>query len=106
MERIASMMPVGDRDDATHRGARRAARRWALHADIELIDPIQARGIALNASVGGMRVAVDRPVPEGTLCVLRVNTSPGRGSVEHARVVWARQQPDGWLLGLEFVDPH
>lgn len=48
-------------------------------------------------------MAVDMGVPVGEVCTLRVRTAPDHQTVEHARVVWAKAKPDGFLLGLEFI---
>lgn len=103
-DRLASILPKGGADVALHRGARRHARRWALDAEIELVSPGQGAGLAINASVGGLRVALDRGVPIDEVCTLRVRTSPDHETVEHARVVWSKAQPDGYVLGLAFVE--
>jgi hypothetical protein len=102
-ERLASILPTGGADVAIHRGARRRSRRWALDAEIDLLGPVRGSGLAINASVGGLRVAVDMGVPVGEVCTLRVRTAPDHQTVEHARVVWAKAKPDGFLLGLEFI---
>jgi hypothetical protein len=106
MDRLSSMLPIGPADTDLHRGARRTAQRFALNAEVEVVSPAQATGIAINASAGGMRVALDRPIAVGEPCLVCVTTAPGRVSVEHAVVVWVREAPDGWLLGLRFVEPN
>lgn len=105
MERLASLMPVGPGDLGIHHGARRAARRYPLSADVELVDPEGGTGVVINVSSGGLRIALDRSLPVGELCVIRVRPSD-REYVEHARVVWRHEYPDGWVLGLAFVDAH
>ena len=102
-DRLASILPAGGADVAIHRGARRRSKRWALDAEIDLLGPVRGTGLAINASVGGLRVAVDMGIPVGEICTLRVRTAPDHQTVEHAKVVWAKAQPDGYLLGLEFV---
>lgn len=102
-ERLSSILPKGGADIAVHRGARRQFRRWALDAEIELLEPRQGSGLAINASVGGLRVAVDMGVPVDHVCVLRVRTARDHETIEHAKVVWSRARPDGYLLGLEFI---
>ena len=106
MERLATLLPVGGEDRVHHKGARRRTQRFPLNADVVFIEPAEAAGIVLNASAGGLRVAVDSDVPVGELCVLNVIFSDDRHSVEHARVVWSQSQPDGCVMGLEFVDVH
>jgi hypothetical protein len=102
-DRLASILPKGGADVAIHRGARRRSRRWALDAEIDLLGPVRGAGLAINASIGGLRVAVDAGVPVGQVCTLRVRTAPDHQTVEHAKVVWAKAHPDGYLLGLEFI---
>ena len=103
-QRLSSILPKGGADVALHRGARRRSRRWALDAEVELLSPGHGSGMAINASVGGLRIALDRGVPLDEVCTLRIRTAPEHETVEHARVVWSRAQPDGYLLGLVFVD--
>ena len=103
MDRLATILPSGGVDGAVHKGARRHARRWPLDAEVELLEPLCGTGMAINVSVGGMRVAVDADVPLSQTCTLRVKTAPGYESTEHARVVWRSAKPDGYVLGLEFV---
>ena len=103
-ERLSSILPKGNADVALHRGARRHSRRWALDADVELVSPGRGSGMTLNASVGGLRVALDRGVPLDEICTLRIRTAPEHETIEHARVVWAKAQPDGYVLGLAFVE--
>jgi len=102
-DRLSSILPKGGADVAVHRGARRRSRRWALDAEIDLLGPVRGAGLALNASVGGLRIAVDMDVPVGQVCMLRVRTAPDQQTVEHAKVVWAKARPDGYVLGLQFV---
>lgn len=96
-------MPKGGADAAIHRGARRRFRRWALDAEIELLAPTRGSGLAINASVGGLRIAVDMGVPVDHVCMLRVRTAPNHETIEHAKVVWSKARPDGYVMGLEFI---
>ncbi|HEX2670582.1 MAG TPA: PilZ domain-containing protein [Polyangiaceae bacterium] len=82
--------------------ARRAADRFPLHADVEVLEPWNAHGVVINASDGGLRVAVDRELPVGAECVLEIALDEGK-TVEMARVAWARELPDGYLVGFAFV---
>lgn len=102
MDRIASILPAGGGDLDTHHGARRASRRYPLNADVEVIEPRETAGIAINASAGGMRIALDEPLAVGDLAVLRVRTD-SRELIEHVRVVWTKPFADGCLVGVEFV---
>lgn len=102
MERISALLPKGPDDELTHRGARRRATRYPLHADVHVVSPIEATGTVLNASHGGMRVALDVALAAGDEVELEVRFTE-RVRRERARVVWSRELPDGWLVGLAFL---
>ena len=104
MERIGSLLPTGPRDLCAHRGARRQSTRFPLNARVDVFERgANAHGVVLNASEGGLRVAIDRELREGSVIELEVRFTEERQSRERARVVWSRPQPDGWLVGLRFV---
>ncbi len=103
VDRIGTLLPTGTDEPAFHFGARRASQRFNLHADVEVYEPHHAKGIALNASVGGIRIALDQPLRVGDMCVLSVRPSPERAFSERARVVWSQELLDGWVIGLEFL---
>lgn len=104
LNRLSTILPTGAADGAVHKGARRRYRRWSFDADVELLSPVRGSGMAINASVGGLRVALDTEVPLNQVCTLRVRTTSDQETIEHARVVWSQSQPDGYLLGLAFVE--
>jgi hypothetical protein len=81
---------------------RRSASRYPLNADIEILDPFNAHGVVINASEGGLRVAVDVELPIDAVCVVEVHLDDGK-TVELARVAWVRAHPDGFLVGLSFM---
>lgn len=105
MIRLGSVLPPGGSDAAVHRGARRRSERFPIDADIELLEPVPGTGVAINASTGGMRLALDVAVPLHHECTFRVLRAPSGESVEQARVVWRKAQPDGYLLGVAFIGP-
>jgi len=84
-------------------GTRRASQRFPLNADVEILEPFSAHGVVINASEGGLRIAVDTELPAGTLCVLEVQLEDST-TVEVARVAWVKAHPDGFLVGLSFVN--
>lgn len=77
--------------------------RYPLNADVEVLDPFQAHGVVINHSEGGLRVALDRELPLDVVCVLEIRLEEGK-TVEMAKVVWSQGHPDGYLVGLQFVD--
>lgn len=81
---------------------RRSARRYPLNADVEVLEPFNAHGVVINASQGGLRVAIDVELPLDTVCVVEVQLEEGK-TVELARVAWVKAHPDGYLIGLSFV---
>jgi len=103
MESLAAMLPVGPQDELAHRGARRRATRYPMHADVKVVGAEASEGVVLNASAGGLRVALDRGYREGQRIELDIELVNDRVSREAAEVVWSRELPDGWLVGLRFV---
>lgn len=91
------MIMLGDR--------RRLHARRPLHADVCIVAPIASRGVALNVSDGGIRVALDEAVPVGDRCHVRLELG-GRARTLSARVVWTREFPDAVLVGMEFLPGH
>ena len=81
---------------------RRAEERFALQADVQVLEPFNAHGVVINASHGGLRVAVDRELPRGVVCVIEIHLEEGK-TVEMTKVVWSRSHPDGYLVGLSIV---
>ena len=105
MESLSNLLPVGPTDILVHRGARRQAARYPVHATVTVRSPHTSTGVVLIASAGGIRVAVDRSFEVGELLELAVTFGGDRISEERAEVVWSRSLPDGHVLGLRFVLP-
>jgi hypothetical protein len=66
------------------------------------------RGVLRNLSIGGMFVAMPRPLPIGTGVVARYSSAEGEPDEIEARVSWSRAAgtdgtPGG--VGLEFIGP-
>jgi hypothetical protein len=104
MERIGTLLPVGLDDELVHRDGHRRSARYPVHADVRVHLPERASGVVLNASTGGMRVTLDRSVSPGDELELDVRFDRTHVSRERAQVVWSRELPDGWLVGLSFVE--
>ena len=82
---------------------RRTTDRVPLHADVEVLSPSPARGVVLNASMGGLRIAIDKPLYVGDYCHLKIGTDEGDGKKARARVIWVKEKTDGWVVGLEMA---
>ena len=87
---------------ATANKGRRTARRFPLHADVQILEPCDAHGVVINASSDGLRVAIDTELPVDAICVVEVQLDDGK-TIELARVAWVRAHTDGYLVGLSFV---
>lgn len=83
---------------------RRRTPRWPLHAEVEVIEPVQGAGVAINGSTGGMRFAVDCGLSPGQHCLIRTRFVSGDERVERARVVWTKELRDGWIVGVQFLE--
>lgn len=105
MPSLADTLPIGAGDFDFARGARRASRRYNLNADVAIVTPVRTEGIAINASAGGMRIAVDAALEVGMTYEIRITTTL-KTLTERARVVWCRECPDGFLVGLAFEQLH
>ncbi|NUO47638.1 MAG: PilZ domain-containing protein [Polyangiaceae bacterium] len=57
-------------------------------------------GWALNLSRGGVRVILDETLEPGT----KVRVAIGEQPLRDGRVVWVQEEPDGAIVGFEFVD--
>lgn len=77
-------------------GARHeATERVVLRAGGSTVD-----GWTLNVSRGGLRVIVESPVAAGEDYEVAIGEAP----VRPARVVWVREESDGQIVGLQFLD--
>lgn len=54
----------------------------------------------LNVSRGGLRLVVDRAVTVGADYSVQIGEGPARP----ARVVWVRDEADGQIAGMQFLD--
>jgi hypothetical protein len=59
-------------------------------------------GWALNVSRGGFRAILEDKLELGQ--EFTVVLSGSEGLERHARIVWVQDEPDGAVVGLEFVD--
>jgi len=77
-----------------------------LHAGVVVLEPARAEGVTINASQGGLRIAVDQPLEVGFEHLLQITFDSGEVALRRARVVWSRVLPDGCIAGVAFVAPH
>ncbi len=82
---------------------RRSAERFPLNADVEVLEPVSANGVVINASANGLRIAIDKQLEKGTVCVLAVRVEDQQ-TIEVGTVVWSREFPDGHLIGISLAD--
>jgi hypothetical protein len=68
-----------------------------------VVSPSRAEGVVLNASLGGLRIAIDKPLYVNDFCHLKIATDEGDGRWAKARVKWVKEMPDGWVVGLELA---
>jgi hypothetical protein len=57
-------------------------------------------GWALNISRGGLRAILDEPLDLGT----EVEVTIADGEPRLSRIVWIQEEPDGAIVGVEFLD--
>lgn len=93
---------VERRSSPSDHPGRRANERYPLNADVEVLEPWNAHGVVINASDGGLRIALDRDLPVGVTCVIEIALDEGK-TVEMVRVAWSRALPDGYLAGVSFL---
>jgi PilZ domain-containing protein len=84
---------------------RRASRRTPFHASVQVLGRAVGSGVTLNASEGGLRIAVDCVLRPDEICLVRVD-DPARGRIERARVAWSHELPDGCIAGLQLLGLH
>lgn len=94
MNRPKTPNPPGQRRQAG--GARHeASERVVIRANA-----LETSGWTLNISRGGIRAVVEDPLDPET----EYEVSVGSGSARRARIAWSRQEADGQIVGLRFLD--
>ena len=91
-------------DEAFQKVARRKSGRELSNANVDFIEPVKTEGVAVNISEGGMRVAVYEKIPTEEDCIVKIWLTDDHHVSKRARIVWTKEAPDGWVLGLEFVE--
>ncbi len=103
LEHLSSCPPP---ESGERRFARRTSRRMPLNAVVEVLEPAFAEGVTINASAGGLRIAVDQPLEVSLECLVKITYSSGKELIRRAQVVWSRVLPDGCIAGMKFIDVH
>ena len=96
-------LPSGPADESGHRGARRQSARYPVDGHVRITRPVRAEGFLFNMSAGGLRLALNRGVATGDVVEFELRVADAPATTERARVVWSREQPDGWLVGMCFL---
>lgn len=73
---------------------------------MRVAQPHGGRGVTLNASERGLRIAVDCPLPPGDMVMLVVREPGQPEQLVRGRVAWSRQVRDGMIAGIERIGLH
>lgn len=101
---LRALGPSADRDA---RARRRFARR-PVNVRVLLDGKSTAEAWALNLSAGGIRVMCEEALSVGDMLRLRIDADLREDGLELAglgRVVWVKSCSDGFVSGIEFVEP-
>lgn len=76
------------------------ARREATERVVIRGGEVESEAWTLNVSRGGLRVVVEDSVTVG----VDYQVSVGDGPTRPARAVWVRDEPDGQIAGMQYLD--
>lgn len=96
---------LGESTDQDARARRRFARR---PVNVRVVVDGTSTGVAwaLNLSAGGIRVMGDETLTVGEMVKLRIDgEAAGLDLAGHGRVVWVKKCHDGYVSGIEFLEP-
>lgn len=98
-----SLTPASGVPSGPHQLRRGGARR-EVSERVHLVGAnLKTRdGWALNISRGGIRVILEERVELGEEYQLTVGSEEDSPLTRPARVVWVQEEPDGFIVGLEF----
>ncbi len=89
---------------AQRRGMGGARREISAHISIRS-GTEEYDGWALNVSRGGIRVVIEGQVQLGEVLVVEgYDPDNSDAPPRRARVVWSQDEPDGSVVGMEFLD--
>jgi len=96
---------LGQSADRDARARRRFVRR-PVNVRVTVDGTLTAEAWALNLSAGGIRVVCEESLAVGEMVRLRIEADAhGLELAGHGRVVWVKGCPDGYVCGIEFLDP-
>lgn len=106
MNRRSLTPPTGIQGILAQRRAAGGARREISARLILHTGNAQYDGWALNISRGGIRVVIEGRVHLGQVLTIE-GYDPDREDAppRRARVIWSQDEPDGSVVGMEFLDP-
>jgi hypothetical protein len=96
VEGVSARNKVASRQRRAFGGSRReASERVILRSE-----DFEAAGWTLNVSRGGVRIVLEDPVQAQH----EYQVSIGGGSSRRGRVAWVRDEADGQIAGVQFLD--
>lgn len=96
---------LGRSADRDARARRQYARR-PVNVRVLVDGTAAGAAWALNLSAGGIRVIGEQTLTVGEMVRLRIEgDAPGLELAGHGRVVWVKKHRDGFVTGIEFLDP-
>jgi hypothetical protein len=99
---LRALGPSADRDAR----ARRQFARRPVNVRVVLDGKSTAEAWALNLSAGGIRVMCEAALAVGDMLRVRIDgNDDGLELAGVGRVVWVKKHKDGFVSGIEFVDP-
>jgi hypothetical protein len=92
---------------ATRRGGGGARREISSRITLVGTNGKEYDGWALNISRGGIRIVIEDRVELGQELEIReLDPDIAEGGPFKGRVVWVQDEPDGSVVGMEFVGPE
>jgi hypothetical protein len=77
--------------------------RVALTPRVGKTGSLPLEGWALNVSRGGVRVILEEKVDLGAEFEIDLSAESGLDVARSGRVVWVQEEPDGVVVGIEFL---
>ncbi|MEM9694724.1 MAG: PilZ domain-containing protein [Myxococcota bacterium] len=81
----------------------RDSQRVPMLAEVVFLHPKGLRGVAVDASRGGMRIVLEEELEIGQRCIAIVQLESGEKTHERMEVVWVKRTHRGWEVGFKFA---